>query len=337
VLAALVAGFEVQTRLLLASHDGALYAPGGSSGLHPPAVVGVMGSTAASSLLLGLSPRQAAMAMGIAASRAGGLMANVGTMTKATHCGNAARMGLESALLAADGFTADPDILSAPNGFGAFYLGGAERATGIAEDYGKPFRIHEPGVAFKKYPSQYGTQRAVDAALAIVREHGVRGDQIVHVTIHGPRMDYVDRPRPASGLDGKFSFQYVTAVALLDGAVAIDSFSDARRFSPDVEALLPKIAYEGDASISADFDEMWIETLVTLVDGRTVRERCVRPTGIWGLPLTRAEQEAKARDCLGRAVPAAQMDEVLRLLRDLPACSAADVRHLLAILREPPV
>jgi 2-methylcitrate dehydratase PrpD len=36
VLAALVAGFEVQTRLLLASHDGALYAPGGSSGLHPP-------------------------------------------------------------------------------------------------------------------------------------------------------------------------------------------------------------------------------------------------------------------------------------------------------------
>jgi hypothetical protein len=33
-------------------------------------------------------------------------------------------------------------------------------------------------------------------------------------------MAYVDRPLPATGLAGKFSFQYCAAVAVLDGAVS---------------------------------------------------------------------------------------------------------------------
>ena len=56
-----------------------------------------------------------------------------------------------------------------------------------------------------------------------------------------PRFDYVNRPFPKPGLDGKFSVQYTTAVALLDGEVTIDSFTNERRFAPDVEALLPRV------------------------------------------------------------------------------------------------
>ncbi|MFN8559709.1 MAG: MmgE/PrpD family protein [Dehalococcoidia bacterium] len=326
ILTALVAGFEVQTRLLLAMR-------GPPDGLHPPGVVGVMGAAAAAGWLLGFDERTLCMALGIAGSRAGSLLANAGTMTKSSHCGNAARMGLEAALLVAEGSTAHEDILGALNGYGQVFLGADRDSVDPAADYGRPFRIHDPGIGIKKYPSQYGTQRAVDAALAIVRDHAPAADDIASVLVSGPPMAYVDRPRPDSGLAGKFSFQYVTAVALLDGAVRIGSFSDDRRWAADVEALLPRIRYQARPDIPANFDGMWIETVVTLRDGRELRAECRRPTGIWGVPLTDAERDFKARDCLSRALPAGAVEEVLGALRCLDQATVWQVRALLALLR----
>lgn len=83
---------------------------------HPPGVVGVMGSTVASAHMLALNQNQLQNALGIAASRAGGLMANVGTMTKASHCGWAAAGGLDAAL-AGQGFSGNMEIFEAPNGY----------------------------------------------------------------------------------------------------------------------------------------------------------------------------------------------------------------------------
>ena len=55
-------------------------------------------------------------ALGIAGSRAGSLLANAGTMTKSTNCGVAVAGGLEAALLAARGFTGNPDVFEADKG-----------------------------------------------------------------------------------------------------------------------------------------------------------------------------------------------------------------------------
>ena len=196
-----------------------------------------------------------------------------------------------------------------------------------------PSRIHDPGIAIKKYPSQYGTPRAIDAALEIARTHQPNPEDIAAVAVVGPRMDYVDRPRPISGLDGKFSFQYVTAVALLDRQVGIAAFSDERRWSADVEALLPRIVYQARPDIPANFDGMWIHTTVRLADRRELSAECRRPTGIWGIPLTDDEREFKARDCLARAVPPDGIETVLAALRSFDACTPADIRALLALLR----
>ena len=64
-----------------------------------------------------------AAAVGIACSRSGGLLANVGSMTKALHCGDAAANGVQAAQLAAAGFTADTDALGNPRGWGASLFG----------------------------------------------------------------------------------------------------------------------------------------------------------------------------------------------------------------------
>jgi 2-methylcitrate dehydratase PrpD len=105
IITALVTAFEIQGRIRVASADLDL------SRFHVPGVVGVMGSVAAASVMLHLTSEQTRMALGIAASRAGTVLANLSTMTNSAHCGNAGRMGLEAALLAARGVYRTPGHL----------------------------------------------------------------------------------------------------------------------------------------------------------------------------------------------------------------------------------
>ena len=48
---------------------------------------------------------------------------------------------------------------------------------------------------------------------------------------------------------GKFSWQYTFAAGLLDGKVNMATFQDARRFAPDMEAMLGKISLDMRAEI----------------------------------------------------------------------------------------
>ncbi|KAM3608023.1 uncharacterized protein V6R79_017910 [Siganus canaliculatus] len=117
LLLAFNVGTEVQGRLMRFSRA-AFNIP---ERLHPPSVVGVMGSAAASAKLLGLSPAQCGHALAIAASSAGAPLANTATQTKPLHVGNAARKGLEAAQLAPMGLEGNPAILDMHRGLGVYY------------------------------------------------------------------------------------------------------------------------------------------------------------------------------------------------------------------------
>ena len=226
-LTALVAAFEVQGRLRMAStglHTG--------RGFHKPGTTGLMGAVAAGVKLLDLDDRQAAMAFGIAGSRVGSLSLNTGTMTKSSHAGHAARMGVECVLLAAKGWTATADVFG-PRGYFDTLLGDEQEPHLLVEGFADPLRMVEPGVGFKKHPSNYFTHRPIDAALAIRERPEFDLDDVERVTVLFPELFYVDRPQPETGLDGKFSVQYTTALALLDGRITIESFTDERRFAAE--------------------------------------------------------------------------------------------------------
>lgn len=305
ILLALALGIEAQARLRLASGQ---FEPGQLL-FHPPGMVGAIGSAVACGLLLGLDAERLTHAMGIAASRAGGVIANVGSMTKCLHCGDAAAAGLGAAVLAAEGFTADADALGSPRGWGRAFSGAGFSAaplTAEAEDW----HITTPGPAFKLFPSQYGTHFVIAAALA-ARQGWDGRSPIRRVTVTAPAMAYVDRPLPASGLAGKFSFQFCIAAALLDGRVGVESFSDARRFAPDLAALLGKVEIVPDPLREGRFDRMRVEVAVALEDGQVLEGACDGPPGIWGRPVTPAVLREKWRDCLAMALDEARAAGVL--------------------------
>jgi aconitate decarboxylase len=326
IVEAIVAAFETQGRLRLAA--GAAMKNG--EGFHKPGMTGTFGAVAGVGRLIGLDRQQLLMALGLAGSRAGSVALNTGTMTKSSHSGHAARIGVECGLLAEKGWTATADIFG-PKGFFDTFLHGGGTPSLLVEGFAAPLRMVHPGVGFKKYPSNYFTHRPIDAALALRARHGLQGADIERVEIDFPAFDYVDRPQPRTGLDGKFSVQYATLVALLDGEITIDSFTNERRFAEDVQALLPRVTLRKDASIPGDFDQTWVVVTVTLKDGRSITEKMEKLSGWIGFPLTREQRLAKFFGATRRALEPSRAQRVVDLVEQLD--DLADIDEVMSIVR----
>jgi 2-methylcitrate dehydratase PrpD len=311
VVEAIAVAFEVQGRLRMAATGMET-----GSGFHKPGITGTFGATAAAGRLLELSRDEMLMAFGLAGSRAGSLAINTGTMTKSSHSGHAARMGVECAVLAKMGWTASRDLFE-PKGFFDTFFGGRGEPDLLVRNFAKPLRMVEPGVGFKKHPSNYFTHRPIDAALALRAEHRIDPAQIESVEVVFPRFDYVNRPFPESGLDGKFSVQYTTALALLDGEVTVDTFTNERRFANDVEALLPRVKLTVDESIPADFDRMHVIVSVTVRSGERYSQRVDKLSGWIGQPLTREQRLKKFYSCARRVLDQKSADRVVELVEKL--------------------
>jgi len=327
VLTALVKGVEMQGWIRQASGQ----FEASTTRFHPPGAVGPLGAAVAAGHILKLDPDQLANAVGIAASRAGSLLANAGTMTKSTHCGHASALGLESALLAARGFTANVAVFEAAQGYvPAFYDDGfkVEEMLGFGR---APFRIVEPGYAIKMFPSQFGTHFGITAGLEL-HPNIPSAAAVRRVILTAPVMAYVNRPRPKTGLEGKFSLQYTAASALLDGKVGIRTFTDARLAKADMQDLLGKFEVRLDPAIPGRFEDMHVLLRVELAGGRVLETRCDGPPGKWGTPpISEVEHLVKIRDCLATRLEPAAVERVIGLVRRIDDLDATGVRQIMKL------
>jgi len=335
LIAAYVSGFETETRIARAVNFHHY-----EKGWHPTATLGVFGAAAACCHLLGLSVRQATSGLALAASMASGLKANFGTMTKPYHVGHCARNGLLAALLAREGMTANPDALTHPQGFFEVFNGaGNYRSDLVLDGWADPLDIVVEGVAFKRHPCCGSTHPAIDALLQLRADHGFTEYEVTSILswTHPRRLDHTNRPDPASGLEGKFSLQYVLARALVHGIVSLDHFSDQAVADPALREVMSRITAEPHPASRMDSTEhFFAEVRVALRDGRTLVGKVDRPVGRdRDHPLPEGALVAKFRDCAGRALGVANVEKLIRPLLSLPTVD--NVSKLSALLRIPSV
>ena len=309
-IAAYVAGFETETRLGRGVHFHHY-----EKGWHPTATLGVFGATAACCHLMGLEMARTAQALAIAASLASGIKANFGTMTKPLHVGHTARNGLFAALLARDGFTANPAALEHKQGFLLVFNGaGTFDAEAILKDWGQPYDIVQPGLAIKQHPCCGSTHPAIDAMLLLCREHEIRPESVARIDswTHPRRLAHTDRPDPQSGLDAKFSVQYCLARALLQGRIRLQDFEGEAFRDPGARELMRRIHAAPHPDMPADSGEhLGAELRVTFEDGRVVSKRVGAALGRGpDNPLPADALAQKFADCAGRALPPAQAKRV---------------------------
>jgi aconitate decarboxylase len=331
ILMAMVLGIEIQGWLRQAA--GALESH--ELRFHPPGFVGPIGAAVAAGYLLDFNAEQFANAIGIAGSRCGGLFVNLGTMTKATHCAYAASLGLEAALLTRQGFTGCPTLFDpAPQSYGEAFFPHGFAAVALL-DFGQPFRIDKPGYAIKIFPAKCSTRYAITAAL-MARPHIPSADTIRVVRMTAADVPSSDRPRPRSGLDGKFSLQYTALpAALLDGEVGLASFTDERLARGDMQSMLGKTEVTLLRAIPSIYTAgRYLDLEVELTNGSIVRKRCDRPRGSWGAPpITDKEHRQKARDCLATYLSADAVTECVALCGEIESLDGEGVRRLLDLGR----
>jgi len=227
LIAACVAGYEVQIRLSLALDPSAHY----DRGFHPTATCGVFGAAVAVAKLMDLDADGIESAFGIALSQAAGSLQFLGdgAWTKRSHVGQAAANGLISATLAAEGFKGPVEAFEGKWGFLGAYAPDADVAkvtAGLGEDW------QTLGLAVKPYPSCRYSHAAMDGLIALQNEHGFAAADVEAVEIGLPEtgVKIIGAPAaakvsPTSVVDGQFSMPFCAAVALREGGMAWDDYA----------------------------------------------------------------------------------------------------------------
>ena len=323
MLAAYAAGYEAWAEL--AWRD-----PGHhhAKGWHPTGIFGPIGAAAACAVLRRLDAERATHALALAASHAGGIMANFGTMTKPFHAGRSAHSGLIAARLAEAGFTASPDALEHPQGFlsAVSPKGEADRET-PPHALGTEWKIAKYGLGIKKYPACYCTHRALDAMLDLLARHPLKPEEIERITVSLSETHslVLRNHRPQTGLEGKFSMEFAMAAAVIAGKAGLAEYTDAFVQRPEVQHLMRRVAIETNTDYDPEVSgaSVWDQVRVDLVAGGSLEsERVRRAKGHADRPLSEAELYEKFSRCLdaghSRVTPEVLFDR-LKHLEDLSA------------------
>jgi 2-methylcitrate dehydratase PrpD len=332
LIAAIVAGYEVQIRLSLALDPAAHY----DRGFHPSATCGAFGAAAAAGRLLGLDASGLANAFGIVLSMAAGSMQFLvnGAWTKRSHVGHAAMCGLIAATLAREGYEGAAEAIEGKWGFLHAYAPAADAAR-VTDALGSRWETLK--IAVKPYPSCRYSHAAIDGILALAREHGIRADEVEEVAVGLPESGWkiIGDPEPAkqspqSVVDGQFSMAFCAAVALRTGGLVWDDYA-AHLGDPATLALCRKVSTRVDPKAQADFPgEM--SASVRIRTPRGAHETYVRvPKGEPANFLSAAELRAKFDGLAAPYLSAARRDELAGALLALD--EARDVGALLRLTR----
>jgi 2-methylcitrate dehydratase PrpD len=292
---AFLTGFEVECKIsewMLPQHY--------LRGMHSSGTVGTFGAFVAAAKLLRLDRERLRNGFGIAASLAAGIRCNFGTMTKPLHVGRAAANGVTAALLAARGFTGDPDALDGPWGFYAVHGGGLS-VEKISQGFGNAWSIVEPGVSIKPYPCGVLTHPTIDLMLKLVTEHCIAGDAIEAVTVYAGTniLKPIRYPVAVNHLQAKFSLPAALAMIALARKAGKREFSDDFVRSDAMQSMQRRISTELDLAIEKrGFDKMRSRIVIRLKNGGRVEGWAdERYRGGPENPLSDGDLEAKVRSC----------------------------------------
>ena len=314
LLKAYVLGIEVLTKMATATPNVQ------DRGFHSTPVWGSIGATIACASLARLEPDKIKAALGIAASAAGGIHRQQGSMVKPFHAANAARNGVEAVLLAQQGFTADAAIIEAPRGFCDTFFGPntCDYEKMIA-NLSTPYFLESPGLGLKLHPCSAPQFLAADAALQLKREHKINFADVATIEVRIPPLRYQRHYHPdvKTGLRGKFAINYVVALAFLDGKLEIETFTDAKANQPQVQEALGRVKVIRDESIPEPGP--YCPVSVELKSGTRFTHTATIPKGHPENPLTEEEVLNKFHSNVKTIIAEKQSEELISAVLKLDA------------------
>jgi aconitate decarboxylase len=310
-----------------------------SRGWHSGVVFGTLSAAASAGSLYGLDAAGFEDALGMAATQSCGLMsAQFESMVKRMQHGFASRNGLTAAALAASGYVGIKRVFEREYGgwLGVFGEGHHPDAGQIYAGLGNVWETER--IAAKAYAAMGLLHAGIDAALQLRSEDEakVRAEQIERIDVDMPAAAYGHggwkAVRPLEPIGAQMNIAYAVAVALLDGAVLIDQFSQKRINSDDVWNLIDRTHTHHESA----FDQLPVEdrettrVRLTLKDGSTRDKTVAHPRGTGDRVLTNADIVDKYRSLTRSVISADRQTAIEKTVLDIEALD--DISKLTALL-----
>jgi len=248
----------------------------------------------------------------------------VGELSEWKGCAfaNASRNGVFATLLAKMGLTGPSEVFEGGMGFfnevcrgDAFDIdewGSADTGYMIERTY------------IKKYPAEYHSQSAIDAAHEILLQRGrlFIPEEVEEITIATFTASWEiiggepEKWRPQSRETADHSLPYITCACLVDGAVTLATYDEKRFRDENLLSLVAKTNVVPHADLDRVYPEGGIPNIVTvrLKTGEVFESRVDAPSGHALNPMTDVAVETKFRTMADRMLGANGADRAIEIM-----------------------
>jgi 2-methylcitrate dehydratase len=258
-------------------------------------------------------------------SRAGAL-----SMWKGCATAAAVRNGIFSAQLAREGLTGPPEPFEGKDALWDLVTGEFEFSIPT-----RPGELVVEATNLKPTPAEYHSQ----ALLALVPQirDWASVDDIASIAIETYWVGYseigseLEKWDPKTRETADHSLPYMLAVALVDGEVTLESFTDARIADPALRPLMQKIAVSHNPDFTAAYPEQMMSRIrVVTRDGREFDQITPYPRGHVRNPMSHDEINDKFDRLCGEHLS----DDRRVAIRDAwwDVASTADINDVMAVM-----
>jgi 2-methylcitrate dehydratase PrpD len=295
-LTSLVLGYEIAIRAGIATHRTC-------KDYHTSGSWNALGAAAVVARWLKLSPAVTREALGIAEYHGprSQMMRCIDfpTMVK-DGSGWGAMAGVSAALLARDGFTGAPSLVSE-----------ADDVADLWADLGRRWRIME--MYFKPYPICRWAQPPITASLALLAQHKIKGADVAAIevqTFHNAVRLATRAPKTTE--EAQYSLPFPVAAAIVHGRVTAREVDGAGLRHPRVLKLAQEMKLTEDPALTAEFPARRIARVkLTTKDGRVLASEPTEALGDPERPLGRERIVAKYRETTEPVLGAVRTERIL--------------------------
>ncbi len=322
VLDAIVLGYEAAGRI------GASITPGfRQRGFHA-CLIAIFSGTVATGRLLGLGGEQMTHAIALAATSIGGLVAAGNeTVAREYHGGLATLLGMEAAMAAERGFTAEDRIFEMPGGFCETYGASDSNNSGdIVTDLGKEWDI-VTDMAIKLVPGSHFNHATAEAAANAARKGDIAPKEVAAIILSRPGLTTLAGPRhPANLIDMAHSTAYFLAASVADRDFTWAHATQAKIDDPVIHKLIDKTEVGPPPTENIAAYRQGATVSIKTNDGRIFEDTVLVPKGAGCRGIEWADIDAKYRALAPTTLAPDRIEGSLEILHDF-----AELSHVSAL------
>jgi 2-methylcitrate dehydratase PrpD len=210
-------------------------------------------------------------------------------------CGDSFIPGIHAAFLAKNGFPGDRQVLDQGRGYELIVGSDRYDASKLTKNLGQEYEMLRIG--FKFYPACRYTSSAIDAAVAIVSENGIRADDVERIIVKGSKnlATFFQIYDADHMIQAEFSIPYVVTMAMM-GVPRTNWYSEEMMKSPGIRNYQRKVTVEADPAITDKFLNHYVAGAtveMVMKDGRRFNKHVDYPRGEPENPFTEQDHRDK--------------------------------------------